>query len=61
MIGRTHGVHAEPMTFGVKLALWFAELTRDRERIVRARETVAVGQDLGRGRDVCAPRSGHRG
>src|SRR6186713_1164212 len=30
MIGRTHGVHAEPMTFGVKLALWFAELTRDR-------------------------------
>src|SRR6185503_15855068 len=29
MIGRTHGVHAEPMTFGLKLALWFAELTRD--------------------------------
>jgi len=47
MIGRTHGVHAEPMTFGVKLALWFAELTRDRERIVRARETVAVGKISG--------------
>ena len=29
MIGRTHGVHAEPMTFGVKLALWYAELLRD--------------------------------
>jgi adenylosuccinate lyase len=47
MIGRTHGVHAEPMTFGVKLALWFAELTRDRERIDRARETVAVGKISG--------------
>ena len=36
MIGRTHGVHAEPMTFGLKLALWYAELQRDRERL-RAR------------------------
>src|SRR5438128_8089989 len=35
MIGRTHGVHAEPMTFGLKLALWYAELDRDRERIKR--------------------------
>src|SRR6188472_1522246 len=33
MIGRTHGVHAEPMTFGVKLALWFAEIERGRARI----------------------------
>jgi adenylosuccinate lyase len=47
MIGRTHGVHAEPMTFGVKLALWFAELERDRERLARARETVAVGKTSG--------------
>jgi adenylosuccinate lyase len=44
MIGRTHGVHAEPMTFGLKLALWYAELTRDVTRISRAREVVAVGQ-----------------
>ncbi|HVW03982.1 MAG TPA: adenylosuccinate lyase [Vicinamibacterales bacterium] len=44
MIGRTHGVHAEPMTFGVKLALWHAELQRDRVRVERARETVAVGK-----------------
>jgi adenylosuccinate lyase len=44
MIGRTHGVHAEPMTFGVKLALWYAEVARDRARLVRARETIAVGK-----------------
>src|SRR5882762_6052592 len=37
MIGRTHGVHAEPMTFGQKLALWHAELDRDIERVQRAR------------------------
>ena len=44
MIGRTHGVHAEPMTFGLKLALWYAELARDVERVRRAREVVSVGQ-----------------
>ena len=43
MIGRTHGVHAEPMTFGLKLALWYAELARDRDRLVRARVTIAAG------------------
>jgi len=44
MIGRTHGVHAEPMTFGLKLALWHAELARDVERIERAREVISVGK-----------------
>ena len=44
MIGRTHGVHAEPMTFGLKLALWYAELARDVVRVRRARETIAVGK-----------------
>ncbi len=44
MIGRTHGVHAEPMTFGLKLALWHAELARDRQRLVRGREAVSVGK-----------------
>ena len=44
MIGRTHGVHAEPMTFGLKLALWYAELTRDVARVRRARDVVSVGQ-----------------
>jgi adenylosuccinate lyase len=47
MIGRTHGVHAEPMTFGLKLAMWYAELTRDIERVQRARETVRVGKISG--------------
>src|SRR5262244_3151906 len=44
MIGWTHGVHAEPMTFGLKLALWYAELGRDIERVRRARATVSVGK-----------------
>ena len=44
MIGRTHGVHAEPMTFGLKLALWHAELARDVARVERAREVISVGK-----------------
>jgi adenylosuccinate lyase len=44
MIGRTHGVHAEPMTFGLKLALWWAEIARDIERVRRARAAVSVGK-----------------
>src|SRR5512132_193902 len=47
MIGRTHGVHAEPMTLGLKLALWYAELQRDLDRVLRARTTVAVGKISG--------------
>jgi adenylosuccinate lyase len=47
MIGRTHGVHAEVMTFGLKLALWYAELGRDLERVRRAREVVRVGKISG--------------
>jgi adenylosuccinate lyase len=44
MIGRTHGVHAEPMTFGLKLALWYAEIGRNAERVRRARDAVSVGK-----------------
>ena len=44
MIGRTHGVHAEPMTFGLKLALWYAELQRDVDRVRSARKTISVGK-----------------
>ena len=44
MVGRTHGVHAEPMTFGLKLALWYAELARDVARVQRAREVISVGK-----------------
>ncbi|MCI0871103.1 MAG: adenylosuccinate lyase, partial [Chloroflexi bacterium] len=42
-IGRSHGIHAEPMSFGMKLALWFAEMKRNRERLAATRTRVAVG------------------
>jgi adenylosuccinate lyase len=44
MVGRTHGVHAEPITFGLKFALWFAEFQRQRLRLAAARESIAVGK-----------------
>src|SRR4029077_20777720 len=44
MVGRTHGIHAEPTTFGVKLALWAMQVRRDRQRLVRARAVIAVGK-----------------
>jgi adenylosuccinate lyase len=47
MIGRTHGVHAEPMTFGLKLALWYAEIARAIERVRRARTVISVGKISG--------------
>jgi len=47
MIGRTHGVHAEPMTLGLKLALWYAELQRDLDRVLRARDVISVGKISG--------------
>ncbi len=42
VMGRTHGMHAEPTSFGLKLALWWVDLGRDRERVVRAREQMGV-------------------
>jgi adenylosuccinate lyase len=47
MVGRSHGIHAEPITFGQKLATWYDELRRARERILRAREVIAVGKISG--------------
>ncbi|MGA8571300.1 MAG: adenylosuccinate lyase [Desulfobaccales bacterium] len=44
MVGRTHGVHAEPTTLGLKFALWFAEFERQRARLAAARQTIAVGK-----------------
>jgi adenylosuccinate lyase len=44
MVGRTHGIHAEPTTFGAKLALWALQLRRERRRLVAAREVIAVGK-----------------
>jgi adenylosuccinate lyase len=46
-IGRTHGIHAEPTSFGLTFALWYDEMRRNRERLQRARETVAVGKTSG--------------
>jgi adenylosuccinate lyase len=46
-VGRTHGVHAEPTTFGLKVAGWWAEAGRNRERLLHARETVRVGKISG--------------
>src|SRR5204863_555612 len=46
-IGRTHGIHAEPTSFGLTFALWYDEMRRNRERLRRARETVAVGKISG--------------
>jgi adenylosuccinate lyase len=46
-IGRTHGIHAEPTSFGLTFALWYDEMRRNRERLMRARETVAVGKISG--------------
>jgi adenylosuccinate lyase len=47
MIGRTHGVHAEPMTFGLKLAVWYDQIQRDLERVQRVRSVIAVGKISG--------------
>src|SRR5580765_7265803 len=46
-IGRTHGIHAEPTSFGLTFALWYDEMRRNRERLSGARETVAVGKISG--------------
>jgi len=47
MVGRSHGIHAEPITFGFKLAGWLAEVLRHRDRLVRLRRDVAVGKISG--------------
>ena len=47
MMGRTHGVHAEPTTFGLKLALWAEEMKRNAQRLAEARKTISVGKISG--------------
>ncbi len=47
MVGRTHGIHAEPITFGLKLLVWYAETDRGVARLERAVEDIAVGQITG--------------
>jgi adenylosuccinate lyase len=46
-VGRTHGIHAEPTSFGLTFALWYDEMRRNQERLRKARETVAVGKISG--------------
>ena len=46
-VGRTHGIHAEPTSFGLTFALWYDEMRRNRDRLTRAREAVAVGKISG--------------
>ncbi|MGC8491258.1 MAG: adenylosuccinate lyase [Syntrophobacteraceae bacterium] len=46
-MGRSHNIHAEPITFGLKLAVWYSEMERNRERLVQARETIRVGKISG--------------
>jgi adenylosuccinate lyase len=47
MIGRSHGVHAEPITFGLKLALWYEELKRNKKRLIHALEDISYGKISG--------------
>jgi adenylosuccinate lyase len=47
MIGRSHGIHAEPITFGFKLAGWLAEMLRNRDRLIALKQGIAVGQISG--------------
>ena len=47
MIGRSHGIHAEPITFGLKLAIWYDEMKRNMQRLHNAREHIAVGKISG--------------
>lgn len=47
MIGRTHGVHAEPITFGLKAAHWYAEIRRSQERLQQAKKEIAFGKTSG--------------
>lgn len=44
MVGRSHGIHAEPITFGLKLSVWYAEMCRNRERLKRAIDTISYGK-----------------
>jgi adenylosuccinate lyase len=47
MVGRSHGMHAEPISFGLKMALWYQEMQRNRQRLVHAKESVSTGKISG--------------
>jgi adenylosuccinate lyase len=47
MIGRSHGIHAEPITFGLKMAIWHQEMARNKRRLLQAKETISAGKVSG--------------
>ena len=47
MIGRSHGIHAEPITFGLKMAIWYQEMQRNRQRLLQAKESISYGKISG--------------
>jgi len=47
MIGRSHGIHAEPITFGLKMLMWYQEMQRNRSRLIQAKETISHGKISG--------------
>ncbi len=47
MIGRSHGIHAEPITFGLKMALWYQEMERNRQRMIKAKNVISYGKIAG--------------
>ena len=56
-IGRSHGIHGEPLTFGLKLAVWYEETCRNIERVTHARERISYGQDFRCGGNILKCRS----
>ena len=56
-MGRTHGIHAEPITFGLKAGIWWDEFSRHRRRFADAAEEMRVGKDLWSRRHICAYRA----
>ncbi len=47
MVGRSHGIHAEPITFGLKMGIWYEEMSRNKRRLMQARETISTGKISG--------------
>ena len=58
MVGRTHGIHAEPVTLGLKFCMYAFEMKRNLERLEDAREKISSRQDLWSSRDICKLRPG---
>ena len=60
MVGRSHGIHGEPISLGFKFAIWYEEFTRQRRRLIAAGEDIAVGKAVRSHGHVCAPAAADR-